>query len=74
MGRFDAYHIEDLKPWDIAAGAIILEEAGGLVTNSYGGELNIMKPNLIGSSTLELNQQIVKLIEDSDSITSYVFE
>ena len=32
-GRFDAYWEENLKPWDMAAASIILEEAGGKAHN-----------------------------------------
>ena len=35
-GRFDGYWEEKIQPWDIAAGGLILEEAGGRVTNIAG--------------------------------------
>src|SRR5471032_2951502 len=37
-GRLDGYWERDLKPWDIAAGLILVREAGGFVTDSEGGE------------------------------------
>lgn len=36
-GRFDAYWELGIKPWDAAAGSLILEEAGGRVTDQQGG-------------------------------------
>lgn len=36
-GRFEAYFEFNLKPWDVAAGIIIVREAGGVVTNYSGG-------------------------------------
>lgn len=36
-GRFDGFFEFNLKPWDIAAGALIVQEAGGLVTDFSGG-------------------------------------
>jgi len=36
-GRFEAYFEFNLKPWDVAAGIIIVREAGGIVTNYSGG-------------------------------------
>jgi myo-inositol-1(or 4)-monophosphatase len=36
-GRMDGYWERRLKPWDIAAGALIVAEAGGTVTNATGG-------------------------------------
>lgn len=40
-GRFDAFWEYDLKPWDVAAGAVIVKEAGGIVTD-YKGENNFL--------------------------------
>jgi myo-inositol-1(or 4)-monophosphatase len=36
-GRFDAFFEYSLAPWDVAAGAFLVEEAGGLVTDFSGG-------------------------------------
>lgn len=36
-GRFDGYVEHDLKPWDMAAGIVILREAGGIATDMAGG-------------------------------------
>lgn len=35
-GRFDAFYEMGLAPWDVAAGALIVEEAGGFVSNFSG--------------------------------------
>ena len=35
-GRYDGFYEIELKPWDVAAGIVILEEAGGEVSNLYG--------------------------------------
>ena len=37
-GRFDAFWERDLAPWDIAAGIILVREAGGYATDLDGGE------------------------------------
>jgi len=36
-GRFDGFWEEGLGPWDVAAGALLIEEAGGIVTDFRGG-------------------------------------
>ncbi len=36
-GRFDGFWEEGLRPWDIAAGVLLVEEAGGRVTDYKGG-------------------------------------
>jgi myo-inositol-1(or 4)-monophosphatase len=38
-GRFDAYFELGLKPWDIAAGELIVKEAGGTVVDARGGRI-----------------------------------
>ncbi len=35
-GRFDGFYEYGLQPWDVGAAALIVEEAGGVVTNWYG--------------------------------------
>ena len=40
-GRWDAYVHSDLQPWDIAAGLLLVREAGGTVTDREGGQASI---------------------------------
>lgn len=46
-GRFDAYWEQSVSPWDMAAGAVLVREAGGVVTNTAGGPLDIMGGNVL---------------------------
>lgn len=41
MGRFGGYWEATLSPWDLAAGTLIVEEAGGKVTDLLGGPLDL---------------------------------
>lgn len=52
-GRFDAYFEYDLKPWDAAAGAFIVLQAGGKVTDFKGG-----KNFLFGKEMLACNSNL----------------
>lgn len=52
-GRFDGFWEFDLNPWDMAAGIILIREAGGLVTD-FGGETNYMKSGNVVASNLKL--------------------
>ncbi|MBX3101057.1 MAG: inositol monophosphatase [Bacteroidetes bacterium] len=52
-GRFDGFFEASLSPWDVAAGALIVQEAGGCVTD-YWGEDNW----LFGRSILASNQHL----------------
>ena len=49
-GRMDGFWEQDLKPWDIAAGAVILEEAGGKVTDFSGGPFASRRPQLVATN------------------------
>lgn len=42
-GRIDGYFERGLKPWDFAAGAVIVSEAGGIVTDFLGNALDFSK-------------------------------
>jgi myo-inositol-1(or 4)-monophosphatase len=46
-GRFDGFWELALKPWDVAAGGLICEEAGARVTNISGGEDYISPPQSV---------------------------
>jgi myo-inositol-1(or 4)-monophosphatase len=37
-GRYDGFWESDLKPWDYAAGLLLVKEAGGFVTDFRGGD------------------------------------
>jgi myo-inositol-1(or 4)-monophosphatase len=49
-GRFDGYYERGQWPWDIAAGALILEEAGGKVTDYLGRELDLEGEDIVASN------------------------
>ena len=50
-GRFDGYWELSLKAWDVAAGGLIAEEAGAVVTNVHGGPDYISKPQSVLAAT-----------------------
>ena len=43
-GRVDLYLERNLKPWDFGAAIIIIEEAGGIITDYNGQPIDISKP------------------------------
>ena len=68
MGRFDGYYEYNLYPWDICAGAFILEKSGGKVTDwdnsklKLSGERILATNNYIHSNMINiLNQDKYKL-------------
>ena len=51
-GRFDGFWELNLSAWDMAAGAVIVEEAGGRVSDFSGGKLSVYTPEIIASNGL----------------------
>jgi myo-inositol-1(or 4)-monophosphatase len=49
-GRFDGFWEVKLNPWDMAAGVVILREAGGTVTDFRGAPHSIYQPELVASN------------------------
>ncbi|MBX3291291.1 MAG: inositol monophosphatase [Acidobacteria bacterium] len=51
-GRFDGFWEEGLNPWDMAAGILLIEEAGGRVSNYDGSEFDLYHPPVLASNGL----------------------
>ena len=51
-GRFDGFWEDGLNPWDLAAGVLLIEEAGGRVTDFNGTTLDIYSAKVIASNGL----------------------
>jgi myo-inositol-1(or 4)-monophosphatase len=49
-GRFDAFYEESLHAWDIAAGALLVEEAGGRVTGVFGEPFSPHSGHIVASN------------------------
>ncbi|GJM06416.1 MAG: inositol monophosphatase [marine bacterium B5-7] len=60
-GRLDGFWECDLKKWDVAAGALMVKEAGGLVGN-YKGQQNVSNEGDIVAATPKLFLEIVKYL------------
>ncbi len=55
-GRFDGFYEYSLQPWDVAAGAIIVQEAGGKVTDFSGGNNFLSGEEIIATNPLIFNE------------------
>ena len=50
-GRLDAFWEFGLNPWDMAAGILLVQEAGGTVTDMNGGPHNLRSPHIVADNT-----------------------
>lgn len=64
MGRLDAYYETGLHPWDTAAAALIVTEAGGIVSKFDGSNFDIFYPETIASNPY-IHSDILRLIKES---------
>ena len=62
-GRFDGFWEDGLNPWDIAAGVLLIEEAGGLVTDFKSAQLDIYTPKVLASNGL-VHKAMMRVLED----------
>ena len=58
-GRFDGYWERDLSPWDLAAGTLLVTEAGGKVTGADGGD-EVIDAGTVCAANLELHPLILE--------------
>jgi myo-inositol-1(or 4)-monophosphatase len=63
-GRFDLYWSFSTKIWDVAAGVLILREAGGLLTSANGGDFRLEEAHFLAAATPELLGQLQELTAD----------
>jgi myo-inositol-1(or 4)-monophosphatase len=70
-GRFDAYWERNVSPWDIAAGVILVREAGGFVTDLDGGEAPWVTCDVIaGNETIHRELARVLKAPGDDSVSA----
>jgi len=62
-GRLDGFWEVRLGPWDVAAGALLVEEAGGRVTDLAGDPLDVSDPAPVASNG-RIHAEIVRTIEE----------
>jgi len=62
-GRYDAFYESDLMPWDMAAGLLLVEEAGGRVTNLLGEPMRF--GDVILASNGHVHQELLDLLKDA---------
>ncbi|CAD6251744.1 unnamed protein product [Miscanthus lutarioriparius] len=61
LGITEAYWEYRLKPWDMAAGVLIVEEAGGVVTRMDGGEFTVFDRSVLVSNGLVHGQLLDRI-------------
>lgn len=60
-GRFDGFWEFGLKEWDLAAGALIVQEAGGLVGDPQGGNTHLQTGDIIAANPKVFREMVQRL-------------
>jgi myo-inositol-1(or 4)-monophosphatase len=61
-GRFDAYWDRALKPWDLAAGIILVREAGGYVSDCDGAEEMLQKGDVLAGNEA-ISKELLRVLK-----------
>ncbi|XP_030630547.1 inositol monophosphatase 1-like [Chanos chanos] len=62
-GGADAYYHIGMHCWDIAASALVVREAGGVVIDTNGGEFDMMSRKVIAASSLAVAKRMAQVIQ-----------
>jgi myo-inositol-1(or 4)-monophosphatase len=65
-GRFDGFWELKLKPWDTAAGCLMVEEAGGIISDMAGGKWNLYSPGLVANNGL-IQEQMMSVLQKTQA-------
>ena len=65
-GRLDGFWERDLSPWDMAAGVLLVREAGGYVTDLDGGESMLEKGHIIAGNE-SMHRGVLQLVKSANS-------
>jgi myo-inositol-1(or 4)-monophosphatase len=63
-GRLDGYWERDIKPWDIAAGLILVREAGGFVTGCEGNDDAMASGNVVAGNEI-IQKELVRVLKEA---------
>jgi len=63
-GRLDGYWERNVKPWDMAAGLIMVREAGGFVTDCDGGDEMLAKGHIVAGNEA-IQKEVVRVLREA---------
>ena len=67
-GRFDGFYEHQLQAWDSAAGFLLVEEAGGKVTDLKGGPYSPYQPGIIASNGV-MHDELVQWVQGNAPVS-----
>jgi myo-inositol-1(or 4)-monophosphatase len=67
-GRFDAFWALTTHAWDVAAGVLLVEEAGGVVTDLDGRPFDLRRPHPVATAGQPLHDQFCRLLRSAEDV------
>jgi myo-inositol-1(or 4)-monophosphatase len=64
-GALDAFWATHIHPWDVAAGVLLVREAGGVVTARNGYEFDLWKPNFLAAANVDLHAGVFGMLNSN---------
>ncbi len=61
-GRLDAYWERNIKPWDMAAGIVLVREAGGYVSDCDGGDDMFAKGHIVAGNE-SMHKEVLRVLK-----------
>ena len=65
-GKFEGFYEINLKPWDVSAGILIVNEAGGIITNEFGESFDMFEDRCIVASNGIVHSEMVEVLSRID--------
>ena len=63
-GRLDAFWATQIHAWDVAAGVLLVREAGGVVSGRDGGQFDLRDPHFVSAANRELHRDLLHVLAD----------
>lgn len=67
-GRMDGYWATTVNAWDVSAGLALIEAAGGTITGSLGGPLQLAEADFTAAGTPELHSQLIDCLQRCEPV------
>jgi myo-inositol-1(or 4)-monophosphatase len=61
-GALDAFWATHIHPWDVAAGVLLIQEAGGVVSGRDGGTFDLWDPHFVAAAGEELRRDLLQVL------------
>lgn len=61
-GRLDAFWAKQIHPWDVAAGALLVSEAGGTISSCAGHDFNVWDADIVSAGRPQLHAELLERV------------